>query len=272
MGTSNIQAGDGISQGSFDIDLSKLNAPQVDPNQTPGSAEPEVNPIQVEIDPRYKGLPEADAIARTIQSKYDKLNMDFINAQKELQASSVYKEILADLYEKEDALYAFLNERKPELINSRDIKTELKKALTTKFGEGFKPTRSRDEAEREDPGGTDWLYYKELDKLTAELTSGSGSYAKHKSLKEFRDTIKAQREAEDREIEQEISQAKQKYQMPDAEVDWTRKWSATLKFADLVEIARFLRRFQNSPAMASIPGSNGVAVSQSRKEFLETLK
>lgn len=273
MENSNIPGGDGISPGSFDIDLSKLTAAQVDPSKPEGSTEPDGQPIQVEIDPRYKGLPEAEAIARTVQSKYDKLNVDFINTQKELQSVGIYKDILADLYESDDAFMAFLTERKPELIQSRDIKTELTKALASKFGEGFKPELSRDEAERNDPGGKDWLYYRELDRVTNELLNGNGkSYSKHQSLKDFRAARKAEIDAENAKIEEEIQQTKEQLKMSDAEVEWNRKWSAVLKFKDLVEISRFLRKFQNTPAMGKMPGSSGEAMSRTRQDFLNSLK
>jgi hypothetical protein len=234
----------------------------------------ENQPLQVEVDPKYKGLPEAEAIARTIQSRYDKLNVDFIQAQKDLQAASVYKGLLSDLYQNEDALYAFLAERKPDLIGNRDIKSEMTKKLAAKFGEGFKPTLSREDAEKDDVGGKDWLYYQEVDNLKTELLKGNGQYAKYKNLQEFKATLEAEAKAEDERIEQEISQVKTELKMSDAEVEWTRDWAGKLSFKNLTEIARFLRRFKNTPSMGSIPGSANVgpAVSKTRQEFVNSLK
>lgn len=271
MGNGNIQPNDGISPESFELNLDNLEGQQVDQSQTLGSTETEDKPSQVEVDPRYSGLPEAEAIARTIQSKYDKLNMDYQNAVKEVQVNSTYKELLSDLYDNDDALYAFLSERKPELISSRDVKSEVTKRITEKFGEGFEPELSRDEAERKDPGGKDWLYYQELDKIKADIT-GSSSYAKHKSFKEFREARKAEMETENATIEAEIVEAKEKLKMSDSEIEWNRNWAANLKFAEIVRISRFLRKFQNAPTMGNIPGGKVVSQSKNRQQFVESLK
>lgn len=268
MQDGNIPVASDTSPESFE--LPSLDAPQVDPQQTPGSTEGS-QPLQVEVDPKYAGMPEAEGIARTIQSKYDKLNVDYLQAQKDVQTNSVYKEILTDLYESDDALYALLSERKPELISNRDVKTEVTTRLVAKFGEGFEPELSRDEAERKDPGGKDWLYYQELDKIRAEVT-GAGSYAKHKTLKEYREATKAERDAEDAKVELEVTQTKEKLKMSDGEVDWTRKWAASLNFENLTQMARFIRKFKNAPTMGNIPGSQTVAMSKTRQEFLDSLK
>ena len=271
MENGNIPVPESTSPESFDVDLSALDVQQVDSTETPGSTEGN-QPLQVEVDPKYAGLPEAEAIARTIQSKYDKLNIDFLQAQKEVQVNSGYKEVLSDLYDNDDALYAFLNERKPELIKTRDIKNEITKHITEKFGEGYEPELSREEAERKDPGGKDWLYYQELDTIKKKVL-GTESYSKHQSLKEFREARAAEMEKENTSIEAEIVEAKDKYKMTDGEVEWTRKWSASIKFADLVRMSRFLRKFQNAPAMGNIPGdSSNTAMSKTRKEFLDSLK
>lgn len=270
MQDGNIPGGAGISPESFDINLNVLDGPQVDQPPTPGST-PQDQPPRVEIDPKYQGLPEAEAIARTIQSKYDKLNMDFINAQKEVQSLMGYKDVVNDLYGNDDALYAFLSERKPELISSRDIKTEVTKRLADKGYKEYEPQFSRDEAERKDPGGKDWLYYRELDKITSEIT-GTGQYAKHKTLKEFQQARLTEIQAEDAKIELEISEAKEKLKMPDAEVEWNRKFAATVKFEDIVKITRFLRKFQNAPTMGNIPGNQTFAGSKTRQEFVNSLK
>ncbi len=272
MQDGNIPTDEGISPGSFELgNLEGLNAPQVDPNQPPGSTTEEPTPYQVEVDPKYAGLPEAEGIARTIQSKYDKLNIDYLNAQKELQSASKYKEVVNDLYESDDALYALLNERKPELISNRDVKSEVTKRLTEKFGEGFKPELSRDEAERQDPGGQDWLYYQELDKVKTDIT-GSGQYAKHKTLQEFRDAQKAESDKADALIEDEVRDTQTKLKMSVGEVEWNRKWAATLKFEDIVNLSRFVRRFKNAPTMANIPGSQVLSQSKGRQQLIDSLK
>ncbi len=270
MENGNINTPKDISPESFEVDLDALDAQQVGSEETPGSTEGE-QPLQVEVDPKYAGLPEAEGIARTIQSKYDLLNIDYIQAQKDVQTNLGYKEILSDLYESDDAFYAFLNERKPELINTRDVKGEITKHITEKFGEGFQPELSRDESEQKDPGGKDWLYYQELDKVRNSLNTNS--YSKHQSLKEFREARQSDIAKENALIEAEITEVTTKLKMSQTEVDWNRKWSTTLKFGDLVRISRFLRKFQNAPAMANIPGDTNIpAISKSRKDFQDSIR
>jgi len=271
MEASNIKPTDGISQESFELNLDGLEVQQVAPKETPGDISPGGQTSQVGVDPKYAGLPEAEAIARTIQSKYDKLNVDYIQAMKDVQTGTTYKEILNDLYESDDALYAFLNERKPDLISNRDVKSEVTKRLTDKFGEKFEPELSRDEAERKDPGGKDWLYYQELDKIRSDVTN-SDSYSKHMTLKEFRESRKSEIETENATIESEIVAAQEKLKMSDTEVEWNRKWAADLKFSEIVQISRFLRKFQNAPTMGNIPGSEQAGQSKSRTEFVDSLK
>lgn len=273
MQDGNIGQVGNISQGSFEIDLSGLNADQVGGQQNQGSIEgSQDQPIRIEIDPKYQGLPEAEAIARTIQSKYDKLNMDYLSEVKRSQENLTYKEILNDLYTDEDALLAFISERKPELIQTRNVDAEIKKRIVSEFGEGFEPKLSRDEAERKDPGGVDFRYYKKLDSLWNELSQNGSGYSKYKTLKEFRESQANSLKAKEAEVEAEIQEAITKFNMQEPEVDWTRKWAANLKFSEIVTIARFLRKFKNAPSMSNIPGGETVTMSSTRADFLKSLK
>jgi len=273
MQDGNIASAGNISQDPFEIDLSILNADQVGGQTNAGSIEQKSDqPLSIEIDQKYQGLPEAEAIARTIQSKYDKLNMDYLAEVKRSQENLIYKEILNDLYTDENALLAFLSERKPELIQTRNIDTEIKKRIAAEFGEGYEPQLSRDEAERKDPGGVDFRYYKKLDSLWNELSQNGNGYSKYKTLKEFRQSQIDSLKAKEAEIEAEIQEAITKFNMQQSEVDWTRKWAANLKFSEIVNIARFLRKFKNAPSMGNIPGGETVTMSNTRAEFLKSLK
>lgn len=273
MQDGNIAGTGNISQDSFEIDLSVLNADQVGGQANAGSIEGKSDqPLSIEIDQKYQGLPEAEAIARTIQSKYDKLNMDYLAEVKRSQENLTYKEILNDLYTDEDALLAFISERKPELIQSRSVDAEIKKRIVAEFGEGYEPKLSRDEAERKDPGGVDFRYYKKLDSLWNELSQNGSGYSKHKTLKEFRESQIQSLKAKEAEVEAEIQEAITKFGMQKPEVEWTQKWAANLKFSEIVSIARFIRKFKNAPSMGNIPGGESVTMSNNRAEFLNRLK
>ena len=273
MQDGNIGGSGNISQDSFELDLNSLEAGQVGGQTNQGSTEkPLEQPISIEIDPKYQGLPEAEAIARTIQSKYDRLNMDFQAEVKRSQENSVYKDIINDLYTKEEALLALLSEVKPELVGNRDVNAEIKKRIVAEFGEGYEPKMSRDEAERKDPGGVDFRYYKKVDILWDELSKSGNSYSKHKSLQEFRKAQIEQMKADELTVEAEIQEAINKFQMSEAEVEWNRKWASSLKFPEIVQITRFLRKFKNSPSMANIPGGQSVTMSKARQELLNSIK
>jgi hypothetical protein len=269
MQDGNIGNAGGISQDGLEINLEQLS--QVDSPVEPGSDPNNSQLNNVEVDPDFQGLPAAEAIARTMQRKHDKLFTEHQKIVQEYEKSAIFKEILNDLYESDDAFNAFISERKPELLQQRDIGESVKKRLAEKFGEGYEPEMTREEAERKGVGSKDWQFYRMQDTLWQEL-SKENSYGKFKTLKEYRESLVNKRKEEDGNIQLEIDEAKRKLQASDAEVDYARKWASNLKFQDILVVTRILRKLQKAPVIGNVPGSQPNQISPSRKDFLDSIR
>lgn len=251
------------------IDLDALLSSQSVPGGESSNNNP--NPQTVEIDERFKDLPEEEGRFRTIQSRYDKLMSTYETLENRFSEVEPILEIMDDLMEDDNALMAFLNERKPELIQKRDVGQEIKQYLAKEFGDGYKPTLTREQAEVEDPGGKDWRYYKRLDDLYAELKGGSG-YTKAESLKAYRAKKNAEKEQYAKSQQQQIEKAKAALNMTDEEVERVSTWASNLTFADVTKIMRFLTRFPaKTPTPSTIQGQ-GTPITTARTAFINSLK
>lgn len=273
-----IDRGNGTSGnevGALDVNLDALLETPGEPtaNGSSDTKSPNEGDITVEIDDRFKHLPEAEAVARSIQSRYDKLYNDYQPLVAQMEEYKPLIEILDDLLDDDDAFYAFVNERKPELIQQKDIGVELKKQLTKEFGEGFKPSLTREQADIEDPGGKDWRYYRKLDDLYSELKQGS-AYTKTASLKAYRQKKEALAKAEEERFQQQVEKAKVDLKMTDEEVERVSKWGQSLDFAKLTKLLRFVSKFPTTKAAAQISKSTGSGApsSTARQQFLDSIK
>lgn len=273
-----IDRGNGTSGnevGALDVNLDALLETPGEPtaNGSSDTKSPNEGDITVEIDDRFKHLPEAEAVARSIQSRYDKLYNDYQPLVAQMEEYKPLIEILDDLLDNDEAFYAFVNERKPELIQQKDIGVELKKQLTKEFGEGFKPSLTREQADIEDPGGKDWRYYRKLDDLYSELKQGS-AYTKTASLKAYRQKKEALAKAEEERFQQQVEKAKVDLKMTDEEVERVSKWGQSLDFAKLTKLLRFVSKFPTTKAAAQISKSTGSGTpsSTARQQFLDSIK
>ena len=271
MQDGNIGGTNGTSQESFEVDLSALEGSQVVPEGQTGSDPNAVQSTNIEVDPEFVGLPQAEGIARTMQRKHDKLYTEHQKIVKESEQNAIFKEIMDDLYQSDDALYALLSERKPELVQQRDVGELVRTKLIEEFGEGYEPEMSREEAERKGVGSKDWRFYRRQDSLWQEL-SKEQSYGKFKNLKEYRESVVNKRKEEDGKIEMEIAEAKQKLQASDAEVDYARKWAADTSFENILRTLRIIRKMQKTPVIGNVPGTTVAQVSPSRANFIKSLK
>lgn len=242
-------------------------------NESSSVSSPNGDVIQVEIDDKFKHLPEAEAVARSLQSRYDKLQNEYQPLVAKMQEYEPLIEILDDLLENDEAFYAFVNERKPELIQQKDIGVELKQQLAKEFGEGYKPTLTREQADVDDPGGKDWRYYKKLDELYAELKTGS-AYTKTASLKAYRQKKEALAKAEEERVQKQVEKAKVDLKMTDEEVARVSTWAEKLTFADLTKLLRFVSKFPTTKAATQISKSTGSSIpgSSARDQFIKSLK
>lgn len=215
-----------------------------------------------EIDERFQHLSKEEAIYRTLQSKYDKLYTNHTNAVREQEQNSKYIEFLNDLMDDDEVLEAFLYERKPELVKTKDITSIIQQKLNTEFGD-YKPTR--DEAD-EEPGGKAWLYFKRLDELYNETKNKSGSQKTVKELRQQRELSKKQKEAE---IKNSIDTVKTVMKWDDTQIKAYYDWMQKLDAVNLAKIYNFAVRTMRIPSVTGIAGS--AQTPSVRKNFLDSI-
>lgn len=270
LGQSGAQQG--TSPGVPDLDA--LLTGDSDPEAQSGS-EPTKDPnaIQVEIDDRYKDLPESEAIARTMQSRYDRVYSDYEKLVARFEEVAPVLDIMDDLMENDEALYAFLQERKPELLQKKSDGSEIKTKLAQEFGEGYKPSLTREQADIEDPGGKDWRYYRRLDELYSE-TKQNTTYGKAETLKQYRARKEAERVASDEKLQKQVDAAKINLKMSDDEVQRISTWATGLTFEQITKIYRILTKFPTNRKIANVSTVTGspTPISTARTQFLDTLR
>lgn len=254
-------------------DLDALLSENGDPVAQSSSEPKDSGDIQVEIEDRYKDLPEAEAIARTMQSRYDRIYSDHQKLVLRLEEIAPVLDVMDDLMTDDEALYAFLRERKPELLQKKADGNEIKSKLVQEFGEGYKPALTREQADIEDPGGKDWRYYRRLDELYNE-TKQNTAYGKAETLKQYRARKEAERIETDKKVQNQIEAAKVNLKMTDDEVGRISNWATGLTFEQITKIYRILTKFPTNRKMANVSNITGSPspISTARTQFLDTLR
>jgi len=236
---SNGNAEFAANQPSQDVNLDGL-FDQIVQSENPPEVQSQDDELKIEINPKYAHLPEEQAVFRTLQSERDSFRTKL---EKEVQSKAELEqvaEIFETLYNDDSALEAFLAERKPELVSKRDYSSMIKSALAKEFGEDFKPTLTREEAERDDPGGQDALYYLRLDEIRRSIIKPQGETPK--SLKEWREKQKQKAEVESQKVLAEIRDVQKKFNISDAEVEATLEMGRKMNFESLYKTRKLLLR------------------------------
>src|SRR5690554_1543580 len=215
---------DGITNdaGSFEspeVDLSILEQSGV-PSASGGAAQGTESPsAKIQIDPRYSNLPQLEAQLRSIQSHYDKMYSEHEKLIAQMAERDSLVEILNDIVENDDAFYALVNQKKPELLKNsyNSVIANAKAELAKEFGEDYRPSLSKEEAEWEDPDGKDAKYWRRREELLKKANPAQ-QYSKFSSLKEYIDKLREQRKSEAGSYQKEIADAKAKFNMTDGEI------------------------------------------------------
>lgn len=275
------QVNDGSNQNTFDIDVSKLdlsdNTVAEDSNGS-ASNEPDNNSAelkqeesveQIEIDPRFSNLPKAEALIRTLQSQKDKTQAEYNKIIKEYEQVTKIKDLFDKMLEDENLLRIFVNQVKPGIIPNKDYGEIIKEKLKQEFGEDYKPSLTRYEAERDDPGGIDWKYYKRLDQLEQELSHNSPDA---KTVQEYLENLKKQQEIAQKELSMEIEKVKTELKADDNEIQGVVNWAKKLSIKDILTLHRFLRKFHKVPEYTSNSNSTVKdSISPNREKFLKEI-
>jgi len=220
-----------------------------------------------DVDPRFAHLPKAEALARSYQSKYDKIYSEYEKTLRELDEYRNYKLLLDEVLENDEAFEAFVYARKPDLIKKQDITEIIKAQMEKEFGD-YKPSRL--EAE-EDPGGKAWLYYKRLDELYEE-------YKNKKPVKaeKIEDMLKRKAEEKlqkEKALNEELNKIKNYFKWDDNQLATFANWAQKLSPLDLAKIYNFAVKTMriNAPSVANVSGGAVNSLSE-REKFLMSMK
>lgn len=167
---------------------SQVNSP-VDA-QVPNVGQP------VDIDPRYANLNPQEAMLRTFQSRYDQAQADLQKYKAEADKVKLIEDILVSLNEDDEALEAFLYQRKPELVKKPDFNSWAQNKLRAEFGEEFEFDKDRASY---DPSHI--AYQKRVEQLYTEYQQGNQS--KVKSLAELRQKREEEKQAQNEALRNE---------------------------------------------------------------------
>lgn len=222
-----------------------------------------------DIDPRYSNLPREEALIRTLQSRYDKAQAELQKITKDYELSAKIKETFERMVEDENLLRIFVNQIKPGLIPKKDYGEIIREKIKQEFGEDYKPQLTRLEAERDDPGGTDWKYYKRLDQLERELMGSENTEVS--TIKEYIENMQKKKIAEQEELKLEVEKIKKEMNASDEEIKGILNWAEKLKLKDILTLHRFLRKFHRVPDIQSPSNQSSNISSPDREKFLREI-
>jgi len=163
---------------------------------------------QMEIDPRFANLDPQTAMLRTFQSRYDQAQEELKSLKAYQEKAKVIEDVLIQISEDDEALEAFLHQRKPELVKKPDFTSWVTNKLKSEFGEDFEFDGSKASY---DP--IHIAYSERTKELYKEYQTGNQN--KVKSLGELTQRRKAEREAQENERRQALMSFKEQNKMSD---------------------------------------------------------
>jgi len=163
---------------------------------------------QMEIDPKFANLDQQTAMLRTFQSRYDQVQSENQKLKADYEKAKMVEDILVQISEDDEALEAFLYQRKPELVKKPDFNSWAIEKLKSEFGEDFEFDGSK---ANYDP--LHIAYLERNKELYKEYQSGNQN--KVKSLGELTQRRKAEKEAQENERRQTLMSFKEQNKMSD---------------------------------------------------------
>jgi len=251
----------------YSVDVDTLYDSQVQSVEGEGTAETQQ---EIEIDERFADLDPVEARYRTYQSKYDKMVAEYNKLQNQYSTIEQKAAFVDKLLTDPDMLVAFINEVNPNLVQKPDTSNYIKSKLKEEFGENYRPTLSRTEAEIEDPGGTDWQYYKRLDELHAEVKS---KFSQAKSLKEYKEQLAKKEQEALVQKQREIQKVQKEMNIDDNEIQAMLKFYSELDLTKAAKLWRLLRRQPQTKANLNlVSGYDPKGVSPQLQQFMNEFK
>lgn len=179
----------------------------------------------------------AQELAAFFQSKYDKAQAELSRVKPEYERYKSVADFVNQVYEDPVVKQAFLAEVAPDVFKPADPYDALQEQLKKEFGEDFTP----DDDEASKPLSKTWRYYKRVDELYSDITSKRNS-AVPKTLKELRESRKAQQEAQAREAEAEKADIMRELNWTESDWQDLLGWVPQLKTKHLAKWRQGMRR------------------------------
>lgn len=221
---------------------------------------------EIEIDERFKDLPEVEARLRTYQSRYDKLYNEHQKLTREYTELLKVREVIDEIQSNPEALEALIRAVKPELLPQKDIAQLLEEKLQEEFGD-YKP--SRDEIDT-DPRA--WLYYERMKELYNELKGKAN--VKAKTIQEITEDRKRKEEEMKQKLNSEIQRVKNVMKWDDDTVVKFTEWAQKLTIEALAKMFNFAIKTMRVPSVTNVSGVNSDfnKSASARDMFLNTFK
>lgn len=254
------------------IDMSVFEATPVGSTTTPNGGTPtqsqeqqEVASRIINVDEDFKGLPVHEAVHRTWQRKHDLEMQGMTKVQKEAAENLQYRTLIEDLSTDDETLYAYLNERKPDLLPKQELTDRIQAELKKEFGE-YVPTND----EPRTPGSKAWLFDKRATDIYGKIST---TQTKFGSLKELREAKNKQQQEQQAAVQAEMSALAKDMNWDEAGLKNFAGWASQLKPKDLAKIYSFALRTgqMRVPSAAGATGDTTGGMSKSRADFLNSL-
>jgi len=181
---------------------------------------------------------------RDLQSKYDKLYHTNEQVVTEYQEALNAKQFLTQLMEDEETFEAFVYEKKPELINRKDISSIMEEKLQAEFGE-FRPSK-------DDTSPQALLYFKRFDELYESMKSQNKA---PKTLKELQAVREREKKTQEESLTKEMQRAQKVMNWEDTTVENFQKWAKNLQVVDLMKMYNFALKTQRIPSASQMSGT-----------------
>lgn len=249
-------------QPSVDQGNAQLNDQSDDSNMFDAFNVEDENP-RLNTQKKDQGPIDWEARFKETQSKFDKLQAQNELNVVDLNEAVSSRQFLSQLMEDDEVFDSFVHERKPDLFKKQNISEILQNKLSEEFGD-YRPTRQ--EAD-ENPGGQAWLYFKRLD----DLYSSTSQSKTPKALAELKAERKAAKEAQEKQIQQEISKLKKTMNWDDTHVKNFQQWTNNLSLENLGKMYNFALRTQRKMPNVTNASGNSSNQGSARNQWLNNL-
>jgi hypothetical protein len=214
------------------------------------------NKLTVEIDPEFANLPDKYTAAyRTMQARYDRAQAEAARIKKELEVANVAKSLFDTIVQDEEALIAFLNQRKPELVKNysqKSFKEFAQSELSKDFGDGF----VFDPDQANDPLSDHYAYRKKAENLRTVYEQRNAPVGQ--TLEQYLKNKEIEYQKTNEMFQQEIVKLKNEMKWDDKQVNDFFEFSKKATPLDLAKLFTVSKMKVTTPNVGNIQSQPSV--------------